>query len=173
MYSLVSCRVLTLRSSDLILGSSALFSLGAGEGDDRIELTNEDSGISLSGVTLRDLARLIRGTGASARIVMDDDELEEAEVNEHDWEEDDSDDDAAFRYVPETGSVNGKWFPTTTDAQEKGLELLSSGDFGLVGAQNRRQKQDINVPRRVFNRKVEVIPTFHREDLRSVSAPIV
>ncbi|KAF5385331.1 hypothetical protein D9615_001190 [Tricholomella constricta] len=115
--------------------------------------------ISLSGVNLHDLSRLLgsvsasRG-GAGAYLFNEEDDDDE--------DEEDEDDNYfnAFR-----AAAREQWTgPKITEPQQAGVELLNSGDFGRVANKLRARRNDVNIAKFLFNRGKRPQLTTYKED---------
>ncbi|KAG5647678.1 hypothetical protein DXG03_008401 [Asterophora parasitica] len=137
---------------------NALFSMQSGGGAQPANSSGERN-ISLSGVNLQDLSRLLGSAGTRPRQAG---AFAYGDEDEEDEEEEDEDDDyySAFRAAarePWTG-------PVITEPQQAGLELLNSGDFGRVGHKFRTRRSDFNVAKFILNRTKRPQLTPHKED---------
>ncbi|KAF9531828.1 WD40-repeat-containing domain protein [Crepidotus variabilis] len=149
---------------------STLFAFGATERHEQAGYTNENSGVTFSGITLQDVARLLSRRGASARLLVNEDDEFEDEPEDFEEPEDPSEDEL-FRYTQTGRNSSGTWFPLAKEPQAAGLELLASGDFGRVGVKQRTQRSQINVVRAALNQRPRAIPLSDPEDLHSNLVP--
>ena len=104
---------------------------------------NEDS------ITYGDLVRLLR-TGPSRR------------------DQDEEDDDVGNDDDEDSTSWNRQWYPPHTEPQKRGIELLTSGEFGRVGNKLRSRKCSRNISRLLLDRSCKPQGVLSREELSSV-----
>ncbi|EED77561.1 predicted protein, partial [Postia placenta Mad-698-R] len=85
-------------------------------------------------------------------------------------EDDDGDDEYYFGYNTEPHWDRSKVFPEVKEPKEKGLELLTSGEFGRLEHQLKSRIRDNNTASILLNRGARQRPT-HKEDLTSDLLP--
>lgn len=134
---------------------------GAPQGDHRGQRT-----ISLSGVSLQDLSRIIgsaRGGAQTGRYTF------VSNVGEEDDFEDDDDDEEGDYFGATPTYAREAWKgPKITEPQQAGVELLNSGDFGRVANKTRARRNDANLAKLIFKRATELQPTSYKEDYANV-----
>ncbi|CAA7264768.1 unnamed protein product [Cyclocybe aegerita] len=152
---------------------TTLFSLQSGVSPQPMASSDSVPTVSLRGITMQDLARLM---GSGPRVTPpDEDEADEAnedvmmfEGGNDDDEYDDDDDD--YYYSPPPRPAR-QWFKPVEEPQQAGLELLTSGEFGQVGIKNRSRRRATNLARTVLDRGYRPIPSPNREELCSNLVP--
>ncbi|KAG9314168.1 WD40-repeat-containing domain protein [Chiua virens] len=107
-------------------------------------------------ITYGDLVRLLRTSGPPRRDQEEDDEDEDNDEDE---------------YYGASSDWNRQWFPSHTEPQQKGVELLMSGEFGCVGNTLRSNKGNRNVSRSLLDRSCRSRGTVSREELSSELIP--
>lgn len=126
--------------------------------------TDENHTISLSGISLQDLSRLLGGAprtgGALAPQEAHDDPDEEPDDDDDEYEDDDDyqPNHASRRYV----------FPAVTEPQEAGVQLINSGDFGRIAPKIRARRESTNLAKRIFNRPQNPYGAQYKEDYTNV-----
>lgn len=116
--------------------------------------------ISLSGISLQNLSRLLGGrviSGSSNRRVYP----EEDDEDDPDYEDDE---DGYY------GSLRNfsQWFPPVTEPQPAGVNLLKSGDFGNVGTKLRSRRNEQNLAKTILNRNARPVPRTIKEEYTGV-----
>ncbi|CAK5280746.1 unnamed protein product [Mycena citricolor] len=107
----------------------------------------------------------------------DEDEGDEVDIfDEMRHEDDDADyDDSA--YAPPVSAhrrdrvAYQKFFPTITEPQATGLELLYSGEFGRVGNKCKIRRGPLRVAREIRRRMAQARPAVYREDFTAALVP--
>ncbi|KAF9469759.1 WD40-repeat-containing domain protein [Collybia nuda] len=121
--------------------------------------------VSLSGITLHDLSRLLggvsAGAGLSARLATDDD-YEHADEDEDDDDYEETGEDAYYDSFRQ--SAQKHWFPPVTEPQKAGTELLVGGDFGRVANKMRSRKNHVNVAKFIMTRTSQPRFSTPKED---------
>lgn len=122
--------------------------------------------VSLSGITLQDLSRLLggvsAGAGLSARLAADD----EYEPMDDDDDDEETGEDAYYDSFRQ--SAQKHWFPPVTEPQKAGTELLTGGEFGRVANKLRSRKNNLNVTKFILNRTGRPHPSTLKEDYTGV-----
>lgn len=113
----------------------------------------------LANLTLDDLRRLLGQMNGPVTV----------EATDEEEEDDDGDDEYYFGYNTEPHWDRSKVFPEVKEPKEKGLELLTSGEFGRLEHQLKSRIRDNNTASILLNRGARQRPT-HKEDLTSVSS---
>ncbi|OSX66899.1 hypothetical protein POSPLADRAFT_1042203 [Postia placenta MAD-698-R-SB12] len=114
----------------------------------------------LANLTLDDLRRLLGQMNGPVTV----------EATDEEEEDDDGDDEYYFGYNTEPHWDRSKVFPEVKEPKEKGLELLTSGEFGRLEHQLKSRIRDNNTASILLNRGARQRPT-HKEDLTSDLLP--
>jgi len=117
--------------------------------------------VSISELTLRDMARLLSVTRASDNRATHHHQPEVDDDDDEDYMDDDDEEYPSRRPMR-------PFFPPVTEPQKAGVELLASGEFGRVGVKSRDRRQRFNVARTVLNQGNHPVPSLNREELSSV-----
>ncbi|KAF8079014.1 WD40-repeat-containing domain protein [Lyophyllum atratum] len=138
-----------------ILGT--LFTMQAGGGPQASR--DGQQTISLSGINLHDLTRLLGSAGVRGG------RLQDFALQEEDPDEDEDEDEDDNYYNAYRASAHVQWTgPKTTEPQQAGVELLDSGDFGRVAHKLRSRRNDINIAKLILNRAQRAQPHTYKED---------
>ncbi|KAF9245903.1 WD40 repeat-like protein [Melanogaster broomeanus] len=117
--------------------------------------TTNDEHPTLGSITYGDLVRLLR-TGPSSGNQNADEDVDN----------DDDDED----YVENT-DWNQQWFPPNTKPEERGVELLMSGEFGRVSSKLKSNHGRRNISRLLLDRFSTPRGTLYREELANELIP--
>jgi hypothetical protein len=124
--------------------------------------------ISLSGISLQEISRLLGSVSAGASINVrhfgDEDDDDEEDDGDEGTEE-----DAYYDSFRQASQRN--WFPPVTEPQKEGTELLTGGDFGRVANKLRSRRKHVNVAKFLLNRASRPQPSSHKEDYADVGRP--
>ncbi|KAF8899131.1 WD40-repeat-containing domain protein [Infundibulicybe gibba] len=128
--------------------------------------------VSLSGITLQDLSRLLsasasgntstRNARGRPQIFTDEDEDEDEDGFE------DEDEDEYFSGNRETMHA---WFPEVTEPQKAGVELLNSGDFGRVRHRPVSRRQNTSIMKLMQSRSAQPRLNQYKEDYANKLIP--
>lgn len=111
--------------------------------------TNSSANNEGDSITYNDLVRLLRTDPSNG-------------------DQDEEDDDTGNDEYSTTSHWNRQWYPPHIEPQQRGVELLMSGEFGRVGNKLRSVKGSRNVSRLLLDRSCDPRGTLSREELSSV-----